>query len=335
SPRFPYTTLFRSVAGEHRGHWQVAAGERLGQDEEVRGDAGLLTGEHRSGAAEADGDLVVDQMHAMAVTGFAQQRQVHRVVHAHAAGPLDQRLDDHGRHFVGVLGQRLFHVREHGPRVRFPAHALGAQVTVGAGHLDGVEQERLVGIGEQGHVAYRHGRHGFAVVAVGERHEALLLRLAAVDPVVMAHLQRHLDAGGTVVGVEHLVQTVRGDLHQTLGQLDHRLMGAAGQHHVLQAVELLADALIDPWVAVGEYIDPPGADRIEIAFALEIFLPDAVAALDRDQRQAFVILHLGTGVPQHGEIALHPLVVPVHGFPPRCKSPSLPEGSDGYVWFAV
>lgn len=73
----------------------------------------MLTSEHAAGAAEADGDFVVNQVHAIFVAGFTQQLEVHRVVHAHAAGALDQRLDDHGGDAVVVFGQGLFHGQEH------------------------------------------------------------------------------------------------------------------------------------------------------------------------------------------------------------------------------
>ena len=252
-------------------------------------------------------------MHAVAVAGLAKQLEVDRVVHAHAAGTLDQRLDDDGGDFMVVLGQGLFHGGEHIPRVLFPAHALGAQVAIRAGYLEGVEQQRLVSVGEQRHVAHRHRRHGFTVVAVGEGDEAFLLRLAAIQPVVVAHLQRHLDARRAVVGVKHLGQPGRGDLHQALGQFDHRLMGEAGQHHVLKAVQLLADACVDARVGMAEHIDPPGADRIQVALAVEIFQPDALATADRNQRQALVVFHLRAGVPEHGQVALHPRCICVHG----------------------
>ena len=101
------------VGGQHHGQRQVAAGEALGQAQVVRPDAGLLAGEHRAGAPEADGDLVGDEMHAVTVAGFAQQFEVHRVVHAHAAGALHQRLDDDRRDVVVILREGGFHVREH------------------------------------------------------------------------------------------------------------------------------------------------------------------------------------------------------------------------------
>ncbi|MNV27987.1 hypothetical protein D3C71_1191580 [compost metagenome] len=251
-------------------------------------------------------------MHAVAVAGLSQQLEVHRVVHAHATGALDQRLDDHCRDRVVVFGQGLLHGGEHVARVFFPAHALGAQVAIRARHLDGVHQQRFVGLGEQRHVAHRHRRHGFTVVAVGQGDETLFVRLAAVEPVVKAHFQRDFDAGRAVIGVEAPGQAFRRHLHQTLGQLDHRLMTEAGQDHMFELVDLVLDALVDPRVGVSEHIDPPGADRIEVAFAFEVFQPHAFPALDRDQRQLFVIFHLGAGMPQHGEIALHPLIIQAH-----------------------
>ena len=301
--------LFGGQAGGQR---QVAAGQGLGQTEEVRADAGLFTGEHGAGAAETDGDFVMDQVHAIAVAGFAQQLEVHRVVHAHAAGTLDQRLDNHCRDRVVILGQGLLHGGEHGARVFFPAHAFGAQVAIRAWYLDGVEQQGFVGFGEQRHVAHRHRGHGFAVVAVGQGHEALLVRLTAVEPVVKAHLQRHFDAGGPVIGVETPCQAFRRHLHQALGQFDHGLMAETGEDHVFELIDLILDALVDARVGMAEHIDPPGADGIEVALAFEVFQPDTFAALDRDQRQLFVIFHLGAGMPQHREIAFHPLFIQAH-----------------------
>ncbi len=256
-------------------------------------------------------------MHAVTVAGLAQQFEVHRVIHAHAAGALNQWLDDHCRNAVMVLGQCLFHCREHVARVLFPAHPLRTPVAIRARHLEGVHQQGFVGFGEQRHVADRHRRHGFAVVAVGQGDEAFLARHAAVEPIVKAHFQRDFDAGRTVIGVEHPVQAFRRHFHQTLGQLDHRLMAETGENHVLQLIDLILDALVDPRVGVAEHVDPPRADCVEVALAFEIFEPDAFAALDRDQRQLFVVFHLGAGMPQHREIALHPLIIKAHLQSPR------------------
>jgi hypothetical protein len=52
------------LGGQHRRQRQGAAGQSLGQAQQVGGDAGLFGREHRAGAAEADRDLVGDQEHA-------------------------------------------------------------------------------------------------------------------------------------------------------------------------------------------------------------------------------------------------------------------------------
>ena len=82
----------------------------------------LLAGEQRAGAPEADRDLIGDQVHAVAVAGLAQQREVDRVVHAHAARALHQRLDDHRAGLVRVPRERRLHVGELRAAVRLPAH---------------------------------------------------------------------------------------------------------------------------------------------------------------------------------------------------------------------
>ena len=124
-----------------------------------------------------------------------------------------------------------------------------------------------------------------------------------------AHLQRHFDAGRTVIGVEAAGQPFGRHRDQALGQLDHRLMAEAGEDHVFQLVDLVLDALVDTRVGVAEYVDPPGTDGVEVALAFEVFQPYAFTAFDGHQRQLLVVFHLGAGMPQHREVALHPLVV--------------------------
>jgi len=89
-------------------------------------------------------------------------------------------------------------------------------------------------------------------------------------------------------------------------------MAEAGQHHVLELVELILDALVDARIGVAEHVDPPGADGIDITLAIEILEPDAFAAPDGDQRQLLVVFHLGAGVPENREVALHPAFVLTH-----------------------
>ena len=52
-------------------------------------------------AAEAGGDAVEDEQHAVLVAQPPHSLQVSRAVHAHAARPLHDRLEDHRSHLAG------------------------------------------------------------------------------------------------------------------------------------------------------------------------------------------------------------------------------------------
>src|SRR5204862_4367263 len=64
--------LLRRQGGGQR---QVAAGDALGQAEQVGRDVLLLAGEHRAGAAEAGGHLVEDEQDVVAVAELADAAQ--------------------------------------------------------------------------------------------------------------------------------------------------------------------------------------------------------------------------------------------------------------------
>ena len=86
---------------------------------------GVVGGEQLAGAAEAGGDLVEDQQHVVAGADLPQVGQVPRVVEAHTARALHDRLDDHRGELVGVLGQLLLEGRAVGRR-RTSAGTAGA-----------------------------------------------------------------------------------------------------------------------------------------------------------------------------------------------------------------
>jgi hypothetical protein len=148
-----------------------------------------------------------------------------------------------------------------------------------------------------------------------QRHELRAPRLvAAVAEPVEGHLQRDLDPGRAVVGVEHLRQRratglARGDRQQALGQFDRRWVRATGKDHLLQRAGLARDGSGDAGLRVPMQVDPPAADRIERPAAVVAHQPGAVAPCDRQQRQHVRMLaHLRARVPQHGEVARTPAV---------------------------
>ncbi len=83
---------------------------------------------------------------------------------------------------------------------------------------------------------------------------------------------------------------------------------------MLQLVDLILDPLINTWIGMAKHVDPPGADRVQVALAIEVFQPHAIAPADGDQGQLFVIFHLSAGVPEYGKVALHPALVQAHRY---------------------
>ena len=84
---------------------------------------------------------------------------------------------------------------------------------------------------------------------------------------------------------------------QPLGQLDHRRMGRAGQHHVFDFAKLVDDGRIDTRVAVAEQIDPPARYGVEVAVSIHIDQPRALTARNRQWGCAFQLFHLRAGMP--------------------------------------
>ncbi len=141
------------------------------------------------------------------------------------------------------------------------------------------------------------------MVAVLKRHETGLLGQSAVAPVVEAHLDGHLHAGGTVVRQKAAGQARRRQGNQPLGQTYGRFVSESGEDHVLELPQLFGERRIDARVGMPEEIDPPGAHGIEIAFAVEILEPRPRTASNRDHRQGFVVLHLRAGMPHDAQVA--------------------------------
>ena len=81
------------------------------------------------------------------------------------------------------------------------------------------------------------------VVAAGKADELALLRLAEIAPRMRAHLQRDLGGASAVAAVEGVAEAREG--RQALRQLDHRLMRQAGEHDVVEPLELIVQRGLD------------------------------------------------------------------------------------------
>ena len=82
------------LGGQYRRHRQEAAGQAFRQAQEIRADACLFAGEETAGSSETDRDFVGNQVDPEFVADAARLGEVGRIVHAHAACALHQRLQD-------------------------------------------------------------------------------------------------------------------------------------------------------------------------------------------------------------------------------------------------
>ncbi len=218
-------------------------------------------------------NFVQHQVHVVAVAQLARAPQVVGVVDGHAGRALDQGLDDEGgRVFVVFFepagqggGSALGHV---GGRFARPRAA-----RIRARHGGTQAHQRRVGFAEQRDVGDGKCAHGLAVVAAGHADETVLARAPGVAPVVRAHLERDLGGTRAVAAVEGMAQA--GECGQALRQLHHRRVREAGEHDVVEAVELVLERGADGRVVVAEEVDPPGGDRVEITPAFVVVEPDA------------------------------------------------------------
>ncbi|MNS79373.1 hypothetical protein D3C72_1130260 [compost metagenome] len=250
----------------------------------------------------------------MGIAQLTRTLQIGRIVHAHATGALQPRLQDHRADFTRML------VEQRGQAVGGLARAVGrtlpglGQVGVGRGREQAFGQQRRIDAAIQRDVGQCEGTQRLAVVAVLQRDEARAPGLSAVLEVLEGHLQCHFDAGRAIVGVEHLGQRraaglARREGQQAFSQGDRRFMAEAGQHHLLQLSGLGGDGTTNARLGVAEQVGPPAADGVQVAVAVVIDQPGAFATGDRHQRQRVRMLaHLRARVPQHLEVALPPVL---------------------------
>ena len=168
-----------------RGERQIAAGDALGEAQEIGRDRLLLAREHRPGAAEAGRDLVADEEHVVLGAELARGAQEAGRLQQHAGGALHQRLDD-----------------ERGELVRRARRACCSSASIVGAHAQHVEEQRMEDLVEEIDAADADRADGVAVIGVGEREELLLLGAAALLLILEGDLERDLDGGRARVGVE-------------------------------------------------------------------------------------------------------------------------------------
>src|SRR5439155_25461076 len=149
-----------------------------------------------------------------------------------------------------------------------------------------------------------------AVVALRERDELALLRLAPLLPVLERHLQRDFHGCAAVVRIEDLGEAALARRKARPGsaryelrrQLDRWRRGEPEQRRVRHVLELQADGAVDLWPVVAMHGGPQGRDRVEILAPAGVEDPGAARVLDDHRLVARQRLdpglHLREGMPE-------------------------------------
>ena len=236
---------------------------------------------------QAGGDLVADQEHVVVVAELPDPAQVARRQHPDPRRSLDERLDDHRRDLAVVEVE----------------HALELGGVTG-GDVVRVEEQRPVRGVEEVDPADRDGPHGVPVVGVAQADvRGALGRLAALLlPVLEGHLERDLGRRRPGVRVEDPVESRRRDLDQPRRELGGGAVGEAQHRRVGDAVELVADRLVDPGVPVAVDVAPERRDAVDVASAVRVDQVGSLGTLDHERLLVTPALLLGKRMPEVGVI---------------------------------
>ena len=178
---------------------QIAAGDALGERDDVGLDVPMAQREPPPGAAKPGDDLVGDQQHLVAVADLAQPREIRFRRDDDPARPHHRLADDRG-HRVGPFCQYRLLDRVGGahPRLLIALPAIG----VGRRDLDEPRHQRAEHLVVDRHAGRAHRRHRHAVIGVRARDDLHFVGLVLDLPVIARGLERRLvrfGPGGRVI----------------------------------------------------------------------------------------------------------------------------------------
>ena len=160
-------------------------------------------------------------------------------------------------------------------------HAEGIAVVHRAGDEGDAGHGRLAHRADVQPVGRGHRAHRRAVVGVPAGDDLVGARLvAALDLVLLGHLERGLDRLGAAADEEDAGEVARGLLGDPLGETDGRLGEVRDRADVVERAELNGDGLGDLGVAVAERVGPGvRGHHVEPGIALVVGQADAFAGL--------------------------------------------------------
>jgi hypothetical protein len=264
----------------------VAAADALGEGHQVGHDSFLLAGMQRSRAAHAAHHLVEDQQDTVAIADFADARKVAGRRRHGAGRGADNCLGDEAGDILRAEPEDLrLELVGHPPRIRLLGFC-GILEAIGeaGGDLRDVDQQRPVRLTPPRVAARGEGAERVAVVALPSRDEEAARRLAFLEEILAAHLQRRfhrLRAAGHKIDPVHAGRRVAdqkiGELFGNRGREERRVrIGEAGR--------LVLKGRDDGRMPVTEARHGSTAGGIDVAAALVVEEMDAGAA-DRDRRR--------------------------------------------------
>ena len=268
---------------------RVAARETLADTEEVRPDAGLLSGEPGAEPAEPGHDLVEDQEHPRLVAERAQPPQVVGGELVHPGGQHHRLDDDRGDGARPLLGDHVPQLREAAEGARTgagPTRAGDRRMDV-----DAAAQEWLVRRAQLRPPGRGERAHRRAVVGAIERDRLVPLGAPALTVVLARHLDRCLRRLGSAGELLHDVVAAARDADQLGRELERTVGGRHDRRREREPPVLRDDGVDDLLVAVAEADREHAREPVDVALSLVIRQPDAVAA-DHDQRVRAEGLHL-------------------------------------------
>src|SRR6266567_4433954 len=110
-------------------HRQITGRKRLGKTDNVRTDLSMLAGKHLSGSSKPGQYFISNHQCAILITETPHAGQKLRGPDYHAAGSLQHRLNQYGRHSTAELGQQSLQI---GQTVDLTQLSLQAQRTAKA-----------------------------------------------------------------------------------------------------------------------------------------------------------------------------------------------------------
>ena len=261
------------AVGRDRGDGVDAAAERLAHDVDVGDDVLVVAGERPAGARQAGLDLVGDHQHVALGAERAEVAQEALGRHDHAALALDRLEQDGHGGLVDGGGDRL---------------------DVAVLHAAEAGGERGVARGGDLVVGEAHDGRGAAVEVALHRDDGGLPGRDALD--LVAPLAADLDGGldGLGAGVHRQDHVLAGEAAQGLGEAAELVVEerAAGQR---QLAELLARDRDETLVGVAEVERRVAREAVEVALAVDVDDPGAVALGEHHGQRVVVVCGVALG----------------------------------------